>query len=141
MTWVIAVTCFALLAVLRRRSKPTFLWMINAALAAIGGAALAATGLGGWIAGLIAGLLGWVGGMFGAPASGLAGGLVLLCVVVAVLDIVADRRADRPAITALIALPLLVLISAGPVSGGVAQVYDVVSEAGRSSVGHLIGGG
>lgn len=140
MSWVIAIVSFALLLILRKRTKPKMLWIISAALAAIGGAALANTWLGVWIAQLLAGLLGWLGGLLGAPGTLLAGGLVLLCVVVTVLDIAADRRADRAAIISLIALPLLILISAGPVTGGVSQFYDAVSQAGRSSVGDLVGG-
>ena len=140
MSWVIAVVSFVLLAMLRKRSKPSFLWIIVAALAAIGGAAFFATGLGGWVTGLSAGLLGWLGGLFGASATQLAGGVVLILVIAIVLDIAVDRRADRVAVAGLIALPMLIVIASGPVANGVSEFYEAVGTAGESSVGRLVGG-
>lgn len=140
MDWVIAVTCFALMAILRKRSKPKFLWLIMVFLALVGGALFFTTGLGDWLTGLFAAVLGWFSGLFGASATQVAGGLVLLAVVVAFLDIVVDRRADKYAISALIFLPMLAVIAGGPIADAVTALSTSVQTVGHTTLGALIGG-
>lgn len=140
MNWVIAVVCFGVLAILWKRSKPKWLWIIAVILAAFGGAAFFATAVGGWVTGVMAGFLGWVGGWFGATATLMAGAIALITVVVVILDVLADRNASRGALLGLILLPMLFVIASGPVAAGGTTFYDAVNRAATSSVGRLVGG-
>lgn len=140
MSWVVMLTAFGLLLVLRKRSKPSWLWVVNAALAAIAGAALVETGIGSWLMGVLSSLAGWVGGIVGASATMVAGVAMLILTVMVVLDIAFDRRADKVAILGLILLPMLFLIAGGPVAEGGSQLVASVRDLGTGLLGPLIGG-
>lgn len=140
MNWALAVVSTILVVILMKRSKPKGLWVPIVVLAAVGGVNFFETAVGNWVTGLTAGFFGWAAGLFGTSAGLIAGGLLLIAVVIVVLDVGFDHRADRGAVTALFMLPMLILISAGPISSGGSQFYDAVDRAGESSVGRLIGG-
>jgi uncharacterized membrane protein len=141
-SWVIAAAGFGLLAIFRKRSPKILakvMWIINGLLAFITGAALANTWLGQWVAQLFAGLFGWIGGWFGTSSGIVAGVLVLLIAAVVLLDLM-DRVADQPAIAGLIILPLLFLITAGPIDAAGESLYAGAERIGQSSIGRLVGG-
>lgn len=140
MGWIVFVLSAGLILVLRRYSKPSWLWIPIALLAAFAGAAFARTWGGDWLASALAWAFRFVGGWFGIGAGVIAGILAVLMVVVAVFDIGADRKADSPALACLFLLPILVLIATGPVASTVGSVYDHVYQGGVSSVGRLAGG-
>lgn len=139
-SFVIAATAFALLLILRKRSKPKILWAVNAALAAIGGAALADTFIGDWIGAVFSAVGGWVGGIAGASATAVIGVVMLALVVMVIFDIAVDRRADTAAIVGLVLLPTLFVVASGPVAGGGSELFAAIREAGGGALGSLIGG-
>lgn len=138
--WGLTIASWLLLAVLWKRNKPKFLWFVKPILAGFGAAAFSQTDWGQTIAGWILGALGWVGDWFGISGAVVAGILTAALVLIVVLDIVADRVANAPAIGALLVLPLLFLIAAGPIADGGREISGNVANAGQSSVGRLVGG-
>ncbi len=142
MSWAIFLAGVGLLAILRKRSPKMLskgMWLINGLIAFMTGAALANIVLGEWVAGLFSGLFGWVGGWFGASAGITAGVVVLLVAAMVVLDLI-DRTADNPAIIGLVLLPVLFLITTGPVDAAGEQLYRAAESIGMSSLGRLVGG-
>jgi hypothetical protein len=140
MSWIVLLTAVGLLLVLRGRSKPSWLWAVNAALAAIAGAALVETGLGSWLMGLLTSLAGWVAGLVGTSAALVAGVAMLLLTVMVVLDIAADRKADKVAILSLLVLPMLFVVAGGPVADGGSQLVASIHDLGTGLLGPLVGG-
>lgn len=142
MSWAIFLAGAGLLAILRKRSPKALakvMWIINGLLAVMTGAALADIVLGAWISGLLSALFGWVGGWFGASAGIVAGVVVLLVAAIVILDLM-DRVADQPAIAGLIMLPVLFLITSGPVDAAGESLYSAAEQIGASSLGRLVGG-
>jgi len=140
MGWVVFVLSAGLLMVLRRYSKPSWLWIPIAVLAMFAGAAFARTWGGDWLSTAMRWVFTFVGGWFGIGAGIIAGVIAVLMVVAAGFDIFADRKADTVALVCLFLLPILVLIASGPVAATVDRVYDNVYQGGVSSVGRLAGG-
>lgn len=138
MSYVIAATAFGLLFVLRKRSKIP--WWVRAGLAAIGGASLANTGAGAWLAARISDLAGGLASVTGGSAALFAGVAALIMTVIVVYDIAVDKRADKPAMTGLVLLPLLFLAAAGPLAGVGTGITDAIANLGSSGLTTLIGG-
>lgn len=137
--YLISITAFVLLIVFRQRwPKPLMpgKFVVDGFLAFVGAAALAPTGLGQWLISVLRAVLGWV---VDQPAA-LAALLVLVALVVVVFDLW-DRTADTPAIVALVTLPFLAAVAAGPLASGITDLYRQGDGVARSSVGSLIGGG
>lgn len=139
MSYIIAATAFGLLLVLRKRNKTP--WWVRAALAAIGGAGLADSGLGGWLAARISDIAGWVAGVTGAPSAALVAGVAALILsVIVVYDIAVDKKADKPAMAGLVLLPLLFIAAAGPLAGAGAGLTEAITNLGTSGLTALVGG-
>jgi hypothetical protein len=134
---LLAVVAIGLFLVFRKSSKTP--WWLKAALAVIGGSALAETWLGNQIADLLLGAAGWVGGMFGWSPTQSVGVLILLWSAAVVLDIAADRRADSIAMMGLILLPILFTVGSGPIAEGGSQLTAAVQQLGQNLFGPLIG--
>lgn len=139
MSAIIAATAFALLLVLRKRSKIP--WWVNATLAAIGGASLADTGIGSWFAStVIGGVTGWLAGVTGGSGTLVAGVAALILTVIVVYDIAVDKKADKPAMAGLMLLPMLFIAAAGPLAGAGTGLADAVAQLGTSGLSAVVGG-
>lgn len=139
MSTVIAVLAFVLLAICKKRLKFKFAWVVNALLALIGGAFLAASFVGPWLTDLAAALAGFVGGWVGTSAAIVAGAAVLVMMVIIVLDL-SDGTADGTALAGLVLLPILFGIAAGPIAENGQNLAPAVREMGDASIGRMIGG-
>ena len=135
--YLLSLTAFVLLLVFRKRwPKPLMpvKFVVDGFLAFVGAAALAPTGLGQWVTDVLRNVLGWA---VDQPAA-VAAVLVLVAVVVVVFDLW-DKTADTPAIVALVSLPFLAAVAAGPLAGAVGGLYQEGDDVAQSSVGSLIG--
>lgn len=143
MSYAVAVISIGLYVVLRKRLAGKFnnkLWFVAPALLLMATCSLANTGLGAWIAHtIIGGLLGLLGGAFGISTSLLAGGIALIMLAGAVIDLW-DKKPDGFAKTAIIALPLLVILAAGPVASTAGGLFDSIAGVGHNGIAALIGG-
>jgi hypothetical protein len=139
--WALLIVSAGLLLILRKRSKPKFLWVVKVALALIAGASFAAVSLGGWVADRIRTVAGWIGnlGDLNMTSGQVAAVAVLLLVIATVLDVVVDRKADKVAIAAMVLLPLLFIVASGPVADGGSQLMAAIREAGAAGLGPMIG--
>lgn len=85
----------------------------------------------GSIASLAAALAGWVfgivGGWIGVSSSVIAGLVLVLVLLFGAIDLIKDLKPDGWATAMVYALPVLVLIAAGPVA---AQIQDAITTLG-----------
>lgn len=143
MNTAIAILAFGLLIFLKKKgSGKKWVTWVQGGLALIGGASLAETGLGVWLAARMSDLGGLVAGIFGGEVSGLlvVGVVTFIVTVIVCWDIGVDRVVDKPAMVGLIVLPLLFLAAAGPLADTGSGLTATVAEAASSSLGGLIGG-
>lgn len=140
MNVAIAITAFGLLIFLRKKAAKPWMQWVKGALAAIGGASLAETGIGIWLADLLSGAGGLVADLFGTSAGLVVGVATVIMTVVVVWDIVIDRKVDKPAMAGLIVLPLLFLAAAGPLADAGSGLTSSIAQVGADSLGRLIGG-
>ncbi|MFC7331499.1 hypothetical protein [Marinactinospora rubrisoli] len=138
MLYVAAVVAFLLQRITLRHPRVNN--YIPAALGFVAGAALAETGLGGWLASTLVSITGWVGGPFGVSGGWIVGGLAVILTVIVVLDVAVDRRPDRPAIVALMVLPLLYLATGGALGMVGTQLTGGAVDIGSGALTTLIGG-
>lgn len=135
MSWAIMLTAFGLLAVLWKRKKGNP-WWLKASLVFIGGASLAETSLGAWLAARISDLV----GIIPAPSAVVIGGVTLILVVLTVYDIGVDRKADKTSLICLTLLPVLFLAGIGPLAEAGSGLSEAIAQVGANSIGRLIGG-
>jgi hypothetical protein len=117
-------------------------WIIAAVLAALGGALLAYSFLGGWIATAITWVLGFALSLLPEPVStgSVFAAIALVMAVMVAVDGWKDRRLDEHGQWAAICLPVLVLMASGSVGATGTAVVDGIAGAGTGVFGTLLGG-
>lgn len=137
--WVVAISSALALALLWKANKPKFLWLVKPVLACIAGSSFAETGFGNTVAGWIGGIAGWVGSWFGIGGSIIAAIVVLGLVIILFREIVVGRNSNSVELVALLVLPMLFLVSAGPIAQSGSQIAAAWANMGQASIGRLVG--
>ncbi len=156
MNYAITLTAFGLLIFLRKKGGGggkgapgvgkgagggrKWLQWVRGGLALIGGASLAETGVGVWLAARISDAAGLIAGLFGASSVLAVGAVTLIVTVIVCWDIGVDRVVDKPALIGLVMLPLLFLAAAGPLADAGSGLTSAVADVAASSLGRMIGG-
>jgi hypothetical protein len=97
----------------------------------------------GWgsIAGLVASLagwvLGWIGSLIGVPAAIIAGLLLVVTIAFGLVDLIKDHRPDGAAKTMVYAVPVLVLLAAGPLAPTIYGFIDTLGGFGPQVVANI----
>lgn len=125
--FAVAIVCYVLMR-MSAKSKHAPWWVV-VAFALLGGACLASTPVGGWVAGRLSA---WF-----APV--LIGAVALILVVGIYFDL-RDKKADKFARVGLWILPILLLAATGPLASVGQGITGGISDAGTASIGKLIGG-
>lgn len=135
MSWAILITGIGLIRVVWKAKKWKPFWL-KAGLVFIAGAALAETGLGGWIAARINGLLQLI---FGGATPWVVSGAVLVGIVYVIYQL-GDKSADKREMIVLFLLPTLCLVAIGPIADTWTSLSDSVYQVATNSIGRGIGG-
>jgi len=140
MAWLMTIFTGGVLLLLHKKWKKWKKWWVVLVVCTLFACSLAATSLGGWLAGLLASLLGLIGGWISTPGALLGTVLMILGSAAVIYGFVHDRKADKWEQGLLIVLPLLFIISAGPVAAGGGTLTDAVSGFGSQGLAYLVGG-
>ncbi|RCW45140.1 hypothetical protein DFQ14_103104 [Halopolyspora algeriensis] len=135
MSWAIMIVAFGLLWVIWKRKKASP-WWLKASLVFIGGASLAETSLGAWLAARLTD----IAGLIPAPNAYVIGGATLILLVLTIYDIGVDRKADKTSLICLTILPVLFLAGIGPLAEAGSGLSEAIAQVGANSIGRLIGG-
>jgi hypothetical protein len=135
MAWVTLLFIVALWFILKKKTKALKKWYVVSILFAIFSVSLAQTIVGGW---LVAGLR-WLIGLTRLPIGALAGALVLLALIVLVADIWKDKKADKLAQVAILLLPILFVVAAGPIAPTGRNLTDSFANISANGLAFLTG--
>jgi hypothetical protein len=131
--FLLFVGALLLASLLRGKSKPSFIWVIAAILVAVAGQAFARLPWGG---GFVSGLLGSFLGLFGSAASAATFLLIFLTGIV-IFDVIVDKKLDSKGAAALFVIPLLLLLTGGPLASGLDSAYGSLSGAVVNAVSSI----
>ncbi|MGI5507452.1 hypothetical protein [Lentzea sp. CA-135723] len=126
------------LIMIHRKWKKWKKWWVVAILTALTSAFFADTSLGSKAAQLLSKILSWPAGKAEVPTASIAAVLTLL-VLAGIIYALRDKSTDRPEIIAMFFLPLLFIISSGPVADGGATLTEAFRGYGSQGLGYLIG--
>lgn len=140
MAWLMTIFAALVLVLLHKKWKKWKKWWLVGIVTALFACSLAATPLGGWLAGLLASLLGWIGGWINTPGALLGAVLVLIGIPAVIYGFVHDKKADKWEMGALILLPLLFIIAAGPVAANGGTLTDAIAGFGSNGLSYLVSG-
>jgi len=135
MAWVTLLFIVALWFILKKKTKALKKWYVKSILFAIFSVSLAQTIVGGW---LVAGLR-WLIGLTTLPIGALGGALVLLALIVLIADIWKDKKADKLAQAAILLLPILFVVAAGPIAPTGKGLTDSFANISANGLAFLTG--
>ena len=107
-------------------------WLIPPLLLFLTSATFAAGPAGRWVMDLVAKVLGGMG-----LAVGLVSSLAIILLVLGIVLDLRDKKADRFARTALVLVPLVAILAAGPIAEAVNGITNGVSDTGNAAVTRL----
>ena len=120
--FLLFIGALLLAGLLRGRSKPAFIWALAAVLVAVAGEAFSRLSWGG---GFLSGLLGSVLGFLGAVETA-ATFLLLFLTLVVVFDVIVDKKLDTRGAVALFVIPMVLLLTGGPLANAWNSAYDAL---------------
>ncbi|PXY16566.1 hypothetical protein [Prauserella muralis] len=139
MAWLLLIFTGVILILLHKQWPKWKKWYVVTFVTALVACSLASTSLGGWLAGLLAQLLGALFGWTGARPA-LVAALLVVIGILAVAYGLRDKKANTWEMCCLFMLPLLFIISSGPIAAGGGTFADAVTNFGSQGLGYLISG-
>lgn len=140
--WPLFLFSILMLIMLRKRTKPKWIWIARIVFAALIGLGLAETGVGRWLGNsVLRPLFDWFGRLAdNSSGAAILGVLTLALLLFVCLAIFSDKKAPKLAMVGLILLPVMILATAGPISAGDiggSQIITAIGAIGQQLLGSL----
>ena len=131
--FLLFIGALVLASLLIGRSKPGFIWIVAALLVAVAGQAFSQLSWGG---GFVSRIFAGVFGLFGS-ADAAATIAVLVLLVIVIFDVIVDKKLDKKGAAALFLIPVLLLLTSGPLASTLDGAYEALRNGIVTAVGSI----